>query len=68
MLNLTQACAGIAESGVCDERTWRALLGDDAMPDEILALKSQDYEQDMTEQEAAGSVWLLGEQRWSRPV
>jgi hypothetical protein len=67
-IKLTQACAGIAESSVCDERTWRALLGDNAMPDDILALKSQDYEQDMTEQEAAGAVWLLGEQRWSRPV
>lgn len=27
-----QACAGVEESGVADEATWRALLGDKFKP------------------------------------
>ncbi len=29
---LTQACVGLAETGVADEATWRALLGPDLTP------------------------------------
>ncbi|GBF92273.1 hypothetical protein Rsub_05356 [Raphidocelis subcapitata] len=69
-LRTYQASAGLPESGVCDERTWLALLGPDAKPDDIDALRAEEseYEDDMAEDKADGSVWLLGEQRWSRPV
>jgi hypothetical protein len=30
-----QACQGLPESGVCDERTWLALLGPDATPEAL---------------------------------
>jgi hypothetical protein len=55
---------------VCDERTWLALLGRDASPDMIDALRADDseYEDDMAAEHGEGAVWLLGEQRWSRPV
>jgi len=60
---------GLPESGVCDERTWRSLLGADAQPsiiDDIRADESE-YEEDMGATHD-GAVWLLGEQRWSKPA
>jgi hypothetical protein len=30
-----QACSGLPESGVCDERTWLALLGPEATPEDL---------------------------------
>ena len=54
---------------MCDERTWLALLGADSSPDVIDVLRGDDseYEDDMSASHEGG-VWLLGEQRWSRPV
>jgi hypothetical protein len=65
-LLLLQACSGLPESGVCDGRTWQALLGPDATPADVADLKSEEYEDDMTSPHE-GAVWLLGEQRWSDP-
>lgn len=31
-VSVLQACAGVEESGVADEATWRALLGDKYNP------------------------------------
>ncbi len=58
-----QACNNIAETGITDEATWKALLGSDASPSDILALKSGDNTDDDL-QEGVDMVWLLGEQRW----
>jgi hypothetical protein len=35
LLLALQACNGLPESGVCDERTWLALLGADAKPEDL---------------------------------
>ena len=57
-----QACHGLAETGVSDEATWKALLGASACPQDILELKSgDDTDDDLQEND---KVWLLGEQRW----
>ncbi|GFR47646.1 hypothetical protein Agub_g9389 [Astrephomene gubernaculifera] len=75
-LRYFQSCNGLPESGVCDERTWRALLGPAAQPADLydirLAANSDDeegleggFEEDM-EGVSRGRVWLLGEQRWER--
>ncbi|WIA44064.1 hypothetical protein OEZ86_010425 [Tetradesmus obliquus] len=68
-LKTFQACNGLPESGATDERTWLALLGPEATPDQLQELRGEEssYEEDLAEPEA-GAVWLLGEQRWSRPV
>lgn len=68
LLLLLQACNGLPESGVCDERTWKALLGADATPADVEAIRGDEsmYEDDMSAPHE-GAVWLLGEQRWSRP-
>lgn len=58
-----QACNNVAETGITDEATWKALLGSDASPSDILALKSGDSTDDDL-QEGGDMVWLLGEQRW----
>ncbi|BDA48780.1 probable protein disulfide isomerase pTAC5, chloroplastic at N-terminal half [Coccomyxa sp. Obi] len=58
-----QACNNLAETGIADEATWKALLGSDASPSDILALKSGDNTDDDL-QEGGDMVWLLGEQRW----
>lgn len=68
----------LPESGVCDERCWRALLGSGAQPADLLQLKlaagagsdgegEGGYEEDMA-QASEGRVWLVGEQRWERRV
>lgn len=69
-LRTFQASAGLPESGVCDEVTWRALLGAGASPALIDELRSDDpeYEDDLASSHGEGAVWLLGEQRWSRPL
>jgi hypothetical protein len=57
-----QACNGLAETGVSDEATWKALLGASASPSDVLELKSgDDTDDDLQENDR---VWLLGEQRW----
>jgi hypothetical protein len=63
-----QSSAGLPESGVCDERTWLSLLGPNATPSMVDELKADEaeYEDDMGDGHD-GAVWLLGEQRWSRP-
>lgn len=67
-LRFYQACAGLPESGVCDGRTWRALLGDGATPAALLDLRDEmgEYEDDLDDTHGGGRVWLLGEQRWER--
>ncbi|KAF6259771.1 hypothetical protein COO60DRAFT_1700641 [Scenedesmus sp. NREL 46B-D3] len=64
-----QACNGLPESGATDERTWLALLGPEATPAQLQELRGDEsmYEDDMAASEE-GAVWLLGEQRWSRPL
>ncbi|KAG2494501.1 hypothetical protein HYH03_007270 [Edaphochlamys debaryana] len=74
-LRYFQGCSGLPESGVADERTWRALLGPDAQPSDMFSLKlekqanSDDedngFEADM-DGVTKGRVWLIGEQRWEK--
>jgi Putative peptidoglycan binding domain len=68
-LKTFQACSGLPESGVTDEATWQALLGPGAAPADLVNVVGSEssYEDDMTQPEE-GAVWLIGEQRWSRPV
>ena len=74
-----QACSGIKETGVCEENTWKALLGNqDAVPNDLLHYRKrlvaeliangelEENIEDITEGGADGKVWLLGEQRWER--
>ncbi len=62
-----QACSGLAESGVADERTWRALLGNAADPALVHTLLSgDDTDTDLTSTHETQGVWLVGEQRWER--
>ncbi|EIE27431.1 hypothetical protein COCSUDRAFT_45859 [Coccomyxa subellipsoidea C-169] len=57
-----QACNGLSETGVSDAATWKALLGPDACPSDVLELKSGDDTDDDLQE--GDTVWLLGEQRW----
>lgn len=62
-----QACQGIPESGICDDRTWKALLGSDSNPEDLFTLRSGlSDDEDLADGGAAGGrgVWLIGEQRW----
>jgi len=69
-----QACSGIPETGVVDRETWLKLLGNPkARPEDIQGLKTDDsFDEDLTEEGPsagqANRVWLIGEQRWSRPM
>eukprot|EP00197_Chlamydomonas_leiostraca_P007051 CAMPEP_0202860282 /NCGR_PEP_ID=MMETSP1391-20130828/2052_1 /ASSEMBLY_ACC=CAM_ASM_000867 /TAXON_ID=1034604 /ORGANISM="Chlamydomonas leiostraca, Strain SAG 11-49" /LENGTH=848 /DNA_ID=CAMNT_0049539425 /DNA_START=123 /DNA_END=2669 /DNA_ORIENTATION=- len=76
-LKTFQACSGLPESGVCDARTWQALVVQaggqpgagpealDALGADLMARAgSESSEVDMTGEMDAGRVWLLGEQRW----
>ena len=64
-----QACSGLPESGVCDGRTWKALLGNGATPADVGKLTSgDDRDDDMLGNHHDGAVFLLGEQRWARRV
>ncbi|KXZ54376.1 hypothetical protein GPECTOR_5g455 [Gonium pectorale] len=72
-LKFFQSCNGLPESGVCDERCWRALLGGASQPADLydvrLAANSDDEEDGFSEDlegVSKGRVWLLGEQRWER--
>lgn len=69
-LRTFQACNGLPETGVSDTATWLALLGKDAQPAGLLDLHAKDpvYDDDMEGHNHDGAVWLLGEQRWSRPT
>lgn len=69
-----QASANLPESGVCDARSWQALLGASAVPSDIYSVRSMgseeegeggtEFDEDMTDPDRG--VWLLGEQRWER--
>lgn len=60
-----QACNGMAESGTCDERVWKALIGPDAAPDMIDSIKSgKSDDEDLALDGRDNRVWLIGEQRW----
>ncbi|KAK9839516.1 hypothetical protein WJX81_006803 [Elliptochloris bilobata] len=62
-----QACSGLSESGVADERTWQALLGKTADPATVQSLLSgDDTDTDLTGSHESQGVWLVGEQRWER--
>ncbi|GAX75999.1 hypothetical protein CEUSTIGMA_g3442.t1 [Chlamydomonas eustigma] len=76
-----QASAGLPQSGVCEESTWKALLGPHAIPEDlhdaamsvVSALQgagdseseAQGFSDDLTLPGGRG-VWLLGEQRWEK--
>ena len=51
-----------------DERTWKALLGDEAAgPGAIYEVEHPDEEyKDDLSAEHGGGVWLMGEGRWER--
>lgn len=74
-----QACEGLPESGVADEKTWRKLLAVAArksgrekdvssfVPSDVDSLTSGDVnDDDMLGNHQAGMVFLLGEQRWEK--
>lgn len=63
--NPLQACSSLAETGVVDGQTWMKLLGEESTPD-MLTLLTNEYEDDLADNQ--GAVWLVGEQRWSRPA
>lgn len=64
-LKTFQACSGLPESGVCDERTWKALLGEAAVPSDLVALHSgESDDEDLADDGGGTRVWLIGEQRW----
>jgi hypothetical protein len=70
-LRTFQACGGLPETGVTCARTWRALLGPDARPEDLERPVEKDegtYDEDLTLAAGEGRVWLLGEQRWARPL
>lgn len=48
-LRTFQACCDLPESGVCDERTWRALLGADAEPKDVYSILNEEYSGGMLE-------------------
>lgn len=60
-----QACNGLPETGVADERTWQKLMKPGAEPTDIHRVISND-ETDDDMQASEGKVWLLGEQRWAK--
>ncbi len=67
-LPLLQASQGLPETGVADERTWRALLGPEAQPSQVYELASEDTAEFTRDRGASGGqegMWLVGEQRWS---
>lgn len=63
-----QACCGIPESGICDDRTWKSLLGADSKPEDVFTLHSGlSDDEDLADGGGAANgrgVWLIGEQRW----
>lgn len=62
-----QACSGLPESGVADEKTWLALLGPDATPEDGAALSAgNNTDDDMLGGHHEGMIYLVGEQRWAR--
>ncbi len=62
-----QACYGLAESGVADERTWLALLGEGADPAMLgVMMSGNENDMDLTSTHESQGVWLVGEQRWER--
>jgi hypothetical protein len=76
-LRTFQACGGLAETGVTCVRTWRLLLGEDARPEDLEKSPSSSdgeggddaFADDLGKiASSEGRVWLLGEQRWSRPI
>jgi peptidoglycan hydrolase-like protein with peptidoglycan-binding domain len=68
-----QSSVKLPQTGVCDQQTWLALLGPNATPEDIKRVKLEgndeygaaEYDTDMTD--STGRVWLIGEQRWSKP-
>lgn len=65
-LRTFQACEGLPESGVSDERTWSALMPPGAAPQDIASVWSGASDDDDLSQTSSGRVWLVGEQRWSK--
>ena len=65
---VVQAVSRLPETGVADQRTWLALMGEDAVPADLLGLHAENpaYDDDM--EGHGGAVWLLGEQRWARQL
>lgn len=76
-LRTFQACNGLAETGVCDAAAWlslmRAVKAEGSTLEELRAhlqsLPSEDeenYSSDISTEQQAGRVWLIGEQRWEQ--
>lgn len=64
-----QACNGLAETGTANERLWKLLAGDGADPSIVDTLKSGNTDdEDLSLENREGMVWLIGEQRWCRPM
>eukprot|EP01024_Parvocaulis_polyphysoides_P044370 TRINITY_DN4086_c0_g1_i7.p1 TRINITY_DN4086_c0_g1~~TRINITY_DN4086_c0_g1_i7.p1 ORF type:complete len:633 (+),score=134.51 TRINITY_DN4086_c0_g1_i7:104-1900(+) len=65
-LKTFQECNSLPVSGVSDANSWKALLGQNAAPEDVAKIKAgDDTDQDMSDQN--GRIWLMGEQRWSDP-
>jgi peptidoglycan hydrolase-like protein with peptidoglycan-binding domain len=67
-LRTFQGINGLPETGVSDAGTWQALLGEAAQPADLVNLSANNAQYDDDMSGHSDSVWLLGEQRWSRPV
>jgi antiviral helicase SKI2 len=67
-LRTFQGMMGLPETGVSDTATWLALLGPGAQPQDLVNLSSGDlqYNDDMADHSHDGSIYLVGEQRWTR--
>eukprot|EP00199_Chlamydomonas_sp_CCMP681_P002531 CAMPEP_0119115968 /NCGR_PEP_ID=MMETSP1180-20130426/52031_1 /TAXON_ID=3052 ORGANISM="Chlamydomonas cf sp, Strain CCMP681" /NCGR_SAMPLE_ID=MMETSP1180 /ASSEMBLY_ACC=CAM_ASM_000741 /LENGTH=323 /DNA_ID=CAMNT_0007105077 /DNA_START=588 /DNA_END=1559 /DNA_ORIENTATION=- len=67
-LRTMQACAGLPETGVSDETTWKELirtLGGNIEGLEALGMHLESVlGSDISGQQSQGRLWLLGEQRW----
>lgn len=70
-LKTFQACSGLPETGIVCVHTWGKLVLADAPPpnfDETSAChEDEEFCEDLSEG-GQGAVYLVGEQRWSRPI
>ena len=70
-LKTFQACSGLPETGIVCVHTWGKLVLADAPPpnfDEAAAChEGEEFCEDLSEG-GQGLVYLVGEQRWSRPI
>ena len=69
-LKTFQACSGLPETGIVCVNTWSKLVQVDAPPPnfdgDAVCHENEEYCEDLSEG-GGGAVYLVGEQRWSRP-